>query len=242
MDWKTAAIELAKPLDKKAVQPPAKFGPKGSYIEGWHAIAEANRIFGFDGWSDELVMLDCVAENPRKIGREQKDGWGVTYRAKVRVTVTLEDGGAVREGCGAGHGYDLDLGLAHESAMKEAETDAYKRAVRKFGWPFGLALYDKSREHVGTPDRSNDAGEAPPPDEPSNAAVSIGMSMDTAQDADALAHNAAQAFAQWGEPPNWPAAGKTKYMQALDRLGLVGATIGARARAIHAANNPEAKV
>ena len=25
------------------------------YIEGWYAISEANRIFGFDGWSRETV-------------------------------------------------------------------------------------------------------------------------------------------------------------------------------------------
>ena len=30
----------------------------------------------------------------------------------------------VREGSGAGHGIDVDLGLAHESALMEAETDA----------------------------------------------------------------------------------------------------------------------
>ena len=36
---------------------------------------------------------------------------------------------------------------------KEAATDALKRALRTFGNPFGLALYDKSRENVddGTP-------------------------------------------------------------------------------------------
>ena len=54
-----------------------------------------------------------------------------------------------REGCGAGHGILKDLGEAHESALKEAETDAMKRALMTFGNPFGLALYDKARENVG---------------------------------------------------------------------------------------------
>ena len=31
-----------------------------SYIEAWHAIAEANRIFGFDGWSRETVESRCI--------------------------------------------------------------------------------------------------------------------------------------------------------------------------------------
>ena len=39
----------------------------------------------------------------------------------------------------------MDLGQAHESALKEAETDAMKRALMTFGNPFGLALYDKQQ-------------------------------------------------------------------------------------------------
>jgi hypothetical protein len=40
------------------------------------------------------------------------------------------------------------LGQAHESALKEAETDAMKRALMTFGNQFGLALYDKTQENV----------------------------------------------------------------------------------------------
>ncbi len=141
--------ELKKPLDPKHVASRSQAGQNLSYIESWHAIAEANRIFGFDGWSSETCSVQCVSERERKIGREpkQRDGWGVTYTAKVRVTV----GDVVREGCGAGAGIDVDLGLAHESAVKEAESDARKRALMTFGNPFGLALYDKSRANVQAP-------------------------------------------------------------------------------------------
>jgi recombination DNA repair RAD52 pathway protein len=31
-----------------------------SYIEGWHAIAEANRIFGFDAWDRQTIATQCV--------------------------------------------------------------------------------------------------------------------------------------------------------------------------------------
>jgi hypothetical protein len=54
----------------------------------------------------------------------------------------------IREGSGAGHGIDADLGQAHESAIKEAETDAMKRALMTFGNQFGLALYDKQQREV----------------------------------------------------------------------------------------------
>lgn len=145
MDWQKASAELSRKLDPAHVRPPSKFGPKGDYLEGWHCIAEANRIFGFEGWSYTLVDCRCVSERPRKIGRDEKDGFGVTYTATVRVVVD----GVTREDVGAGHGYDVDCGLAHESAIKESVTDALKRALRTFGNPFGLALYDKTRAEVG---------------------------------------------------------------------------------------------
>ena len=96
-------------------------GRKLDYISGEHAIAEANRIFGFDGWSCETVHMECVKENPP------------TYIARVRVRA----GGVTREGWGGDNGND------HENAVKGAETDAIKRALRTFGNQFGLPLYDK---------------------------------------------------------------------------------------------------
>ena len=74
----------------------------------------------------------------------------MTYIARVRITITAGNRTLIREGSGAGHGIDADLGLAHESALKEAETDATKRALMTFGNPFGLALYDKQQRQVSS--------------------------------------------------------------------------------------------
>ena len=140
---------LAAPLDRAKVRQREQGRSRVSYLEGWQVIAEANRIFGFDGWQRQTIAVRCVAQAERTIGRDQKPGWGVTYTARVRITVTA--GGMtplVREGTGAGHGIDADLGQAHESAIKEAETDAMKRALMTFGNPFGLALYDKQQREV----------------------------------------------------------------------------------------------
>ncbi|MFN5194692.1 MAG: Rad52/Rad22 family DNA repair protein, partial [Cyanobacteriota bacterium] len=120
-------------------------------------IREANRRFGFAGGPRQTLPVLCVCQAERLIGsrshgREPKPGWGVTYTARVRVSVHAGDRGLlIREGTGAGHGIDTDLGLAHESAIKEAETDAMKRALMTFGNPFGLALYDKSQREVSRP-------------------------------------------------------------------------------------------
>lgn len=160
--------ELKKPLDPKNVAKRTQSGRQLDYVEGWFAIAEANRIFGHDAWTSETVDIKCVAEKPRKIGRDGKDGWGVSYVARVRITAD----GVVREGVGAGHGIDADLGLAHESAIKEAETDARKRGLMTFGWPFGLALYDKSRENVASEPAGNPASRGAGGGAPSTAPAS----------------------------------------------------------------------
>lgn len=139
--------ELNKPLDRRYVKPPAP-GKYGDYVEGWHVIAEANRIFGFDGWTRETVsMVETNRELITLQGqRSEYQQWRVGYVAKVRVTA----GGIARDGTGFGSGMSKPeaLGEAIESAVKEAETDAMKRALMTFGNPFGLALYDKGQANV----------------------------------------------------------------------------------------------
>ena len=153
---------LSAPLDRANVRQREQGRSRVSYLEGWQVIAEANRIFGFDGWQRQTIAVRCVAQAERLIGRDQKPGWGVTYTARVRVTVIA--GGLtplIREGSGAGHGIDVDLGQAHESALKEAETDAMKRALMTFGNPFGLALYDKRQRQVSSGAGHGDGGQRP---------------------------------------------------------------------------------
>ncbi len=125
--------QLNQPIDPKVVAFRKQGNMQLAYLESWYVINEANRIFGFDGWSSETIQLDCV----------QSDDFCVTYIAKVRVTV----GDVIREGVGAGHGKGerVNLGDKHESAVKEAESDARKRAFMQFGSQLGLSLYDRSK-------------------------------------------------------------------------------------------------
>ncbi|MEE9183334.1 MAG: Rad52/Rad22 family DNA repair protein [Acidimicrobiia bacterium] len=58
----TQAAALAGKLSAKHVKTREEDGMTLSYIEGWHAIAEANRIFGFDGWDRQTVTIRCVSE------------------------------------------------------------------------------------------------------------------------------------------------------------------------------------
>lgn len=140
---------LSAKLSAEHVKQREQSGRKLSYIEGWHAINEANRIFGFGDWCRETVYLKEVCRLEfEKNGRTM---YKVGYEAKVRVTVYFHDGmspSISREGTGYGQGTMGDLYDAMESAGKEAETDAMKRALMTFGNPFGLALYDKDQTNV----------------------------------------------------------------------------------------------
>src|SRR5690348_11220582 len=133
---------LAGKLAEKAVRTRTEQGRVLSYIEAWHAIAEANRIFGFDGWDRETVAADCIWQDSRR------DPKTCAYAARVRIRVRAGEIIIQRDGSGVGHGRGATLGEAHESALKEAETDATKRALATFGNLFGLALYDKEQNGV----------------------------------------------------------------------------------------------
>ena len=148
MDMSTILLDqaakdaLSAPLDLNNVkQRKGAGGRKLDYISGEHAIAEANRIFGFDGWSCETVHMECVKEQP------------ITYIARVRIRA----GGVTREGWGGDNGND------HENAVKSAETDAIKRALRTFGNQFGLPLYDKE-ENAENLTRGSEPAPTPRPD------------------------------------------------------------------------------
>jgi hypothetical protein len=133
---------LSGKLNDKHVKTRELCGRTLSYVEGWHVIAEANRVFGFDSWDRETVSAECVWSEAK---REPKM---CAYAARVRIRVRAGETIVCREGSGVGHGAGSTLGEAHESALKEAETDAMKRAFATFGNLFGLALYDKEQNGV----------------------------------------------------------------------------------------------
>ena len=115
------------------------------YIEGWHAVSEANRIFGFEGWDRESLSSQCVWQKMVE-GR-----FGVAYLTRVRITVRANGQTIIREGLGSGEAFGATLGQAHERAAKAAETDATKRALSTFGNSFGLSLYGERPERVPLP-------------------------------------------------------------------------------------------
>ena len=106
---------LAGKLSAKHVRTRQAQGRTLSYIEGWHVIAEANRIFGFDAWDRQTMANKCVWEGT------WQGKYRCAYVARVRVKVRAGCVEICREGCGSGQGRGKSPGEAHESALKEAE-------------------------------------------------------------------------------------------------------------------------
>jgi hypothetical protein len=148
---------LSGKLNRRHIRTRESRGQVLSYIEGWYAIAEANRVFGFEGWDRETVWCERVWEDGRR------DPKACAYAARVRIRVRAGEGIVCREGSGVGNGTGASLGEAHENALKEAETDATKRALVTFGNLFGLALYDKEQGGVRGATKTNSAPETPGP-------------------------------------------------------------------------------
>ena len=86
---------LSGKLSAKHVRTRQANGRTLSYIEGWHAIAEANRIFGFDAWDRQTMTMKCVWEGT------WQGKYRCAYVARVRVKVRAGSVEICREGCAA---------------------------------------------------------------------------------------------------------------------------------------------
>ncbi|GFO81704.1 MAG: hypothetical protein A49_13310 [Methyloceanibacter sp.] len=135
--------QLRAKLDPRHVKTRRAGDNELSYVEGWHVVAEANRIFGFDAWDRRTISNTCIWAG------SSGNGFAASYVAKVRIVVRAGDTSIVRDGSGCGDGKAQTRGEAHDLALKAAETDATKRALATFGNRFGLALYDPTRSGVG---------------------------------------------------------------------------------------------
>jgi hypothetical protein len=149
---------LNRPAHKNYIKFREVDGKSLAYIEGWHAIEQANRIFGVEAWDRETVWSECIWRTPVDAQ------YGAAYLTRVRITIRTGKDVIVREGVGAAEAIAPTPGQAHEKAIKASETDATKRALSTLGNCFGLFLYRKGKElaALAKPD-GNGLEQLPPP-------------------------------------------------------------------------------
>jgi hypothetical protein len=161
---------LKRNPDRRYLKTRQADGRELTYLEGWYAISEANRIFGFDGWSRETTESRCV------LARENRGLFIAVYIARVRLTVIADGVTLIREGHGTGDGHGHSPGEVHDIALKAAETDATKRALATFGRPFGLELYRSGK--AAAPKASNNETPLSAPAPSSQVAPRLGFHPD----------------------------------------------------------------
>lgn len=135
---------LSYDLDSSRIKTREKANMQLSYLEGHDMIEAANKIFGYGNWSYSISKLEQVSQE-----QNHNQNIIICYKAVVRIVAqdishTKE---VEREDVGFGSGIAKTLADAHESAAKEAVTDALKRAMRTFGNQFGNSLYDRGKKH-----------------------------------------------------------------------------------------------
>jgi DNA recombination protein Rad52 len=217
----TQVRQLRAKLEPKYVKTRKADGADLHYVEGWHVIAEANRIFGYDAWDRRTLATRCVWNDV--IGQLH----AAAYTARVRVSIRAGDVTIVREGSGSSEAKAPTPGQAHELALKGAETDATKRALATFGNPFGLALYDREQIGVRKPRggnarpaigpwilRSPSGAEDASFDQPSEFASALRQAMSGARDIELL-------FAIWEQNVDAVRAlNRSLKQEALPRSGI----------------------
>jgi recombination DNA repair RAD52 pathway protein len=130
---------LMKPLNASRVKQ-RRIGNKTlSYLEAWDVRAHLTRLFGFGGFSDEI--LSCQLLYCDKV--DGKANWDVSYQATMRLTVPQL--GASWDDGAVGSAHLPDRGEALDNALKTAVSDALKRCAVNLGTQFGISLYNNGQ-------------------------------------------------------------------------------------------------
>jgi recombination DNA repair RAD52 pathway protein len=143
-------LQLMEPLSENRVSKRSQSGSQLSYVEAHDIKNMLIRIFGFGGFSSDVVASDVKTGEWFVNAKSGKDNVKVLAVATVKVTlhpparrtevlfdpVTYTET-AVSSQTGADEGDTADF------AMKTAESDAFKRAAIFLGTQMGLSLYAK---------------------------------------------------------------------------------------------------
>lgn len=147
---------LMSPLNPSRVSTRSQGGRSLSYVEAWDIKATLLRVFGFGGFSADVIDTEIVRmekDVPAFTGgrgdrtrRKDADGnpdfnWSVTAMVTVRLTIHALGDCTFTETAAASQ-TGPDVGEVTDFAVKTAESDALKRAAIYLGTQFGLSLYN----------------------------------------------------------------------------------------------------
>jgi recombination DNA repair RAD52 pathway protein len=116
-----------------------------SYVEAWDVKATLTRVFGFGGFSTEILSEQIMFEEqvPRSSG--SGTNWSIGYKVSLRLIIPQL--GAYWDEAAVGSNSQGSRAEATDNAVKGATSDALKRCATMLGTQFGLSLYDKGNQN-----------------------------------------------------------------------------------------------
>lgn len=134
---------LSSPIHPDRVSERKQGNQTLSYVEAVEVIRAANGIFGFGNWGYSVKDgPKVVAQGVRQYTGKDPVPWYL-WQETVTLTIRAPSGAAISmDGVGASI-QSGDGPEGAEMAVKAADTDALKRALKNYGNQFGLSLYDK---------------------------------------------------------------------------------------------------
>ena len=173
-ELKRIAEELNKPVDETKLRQQSG-GGEYLFLKVYDIQALANFIFGYGGWSFEIIDKESGAEDGR--------GW-----ASVHGRLTIHIWNCYYDDVGNGKatigGEKVAEGFLASSALKNAASDAIKRVFRALGPRFGSELSSQTPANRQSGGRANSPNNrnarrgapSPPPTNGASAAPSNGAS------------------------------------------------------------------
>ena len=125
------SASLAEDLIQTLNAGPAKGAP---YLPTWRVIEQANRVFGYSGWSFALVGTPSAVQKFQSDGKAERTLYTAVVRVEAHGRNATDIGTCMTTS---------DAPESHEMAIKGAVSDGMRRAFRSFGPQFGNQLYDK---------------------------------------------------------------------------------------------------
>lgn len=129
---------LMRDLKPSRVKHRSQGGANLSYLEAWDVKAMLIRVFGFGGFSADVLDARIVDVDRAEQGK-------VKVAAMATVRLTLHDLGASYTETAVSGQTGRSFGDVADFAVKTAESDALKRAATYLGTQFGLSMYDNGR-------------------------------------------------------------------------------------------------
>lgn len=115
-------------------------GRQLTYLEAYDVRATLIRIFGYGGFSAEVIDTRITHESQYTPANQDRMLWRIGVMCTFRLTI--HQTGAVYTESAAASQSGPDYGEVLDFAIKTAESDALKRCATNLGTTFGLSLYN----------------------------------------------------------------------------------------------------